>query len=127
MNKPLNYLSTLLLVVAVGCSSLYTGVVTLTSVVDSAMKNWASLSVAGKSTPQIDTAVMTAHGKYRQAASVAQTALIAYKNGGNQQDYLNALVAVRSAAGGLVDLIVPLLTPSQASTLQSNLSKAVTL
>jgi hypothetical protein len=115
----------LLLVLA--CSSIYTGVVTITSVVDAAMKNWAQLSVAGKTSPAVDAAVTKAHDQYRKAAGVAQTALLAYKAGGNQADYLNALAAVRTTADGLVDLIVPLLTPSQGANLKIKLTKASAL
>ncbi len=120
--KQTSLLLPLLLVLA--CSSLYTGVVTLTSVVDSAMKNWASLSVSGKTTPAIDLAVKAAHDKYRAAAATAQVALVSYKNGGAQTDWQNALTAVRAAASSLIDLVVPLVTPAQATTLKSNLSKA---
>ncbi len=107
-----------------GCASLYTGVVTITSVVDAAMKDWAALSVAGKTNPAIDKAVTQAHDKYRQSAAVAQTALMTYKTTGNQSDYLNALAAVRAAADGLINLVVPLVTPNEASTLSNNLKKA---
>lgn len=127
MKRTINLLSILLILIVVGCSSLYTGVVTITSVVDSAMKEWASLSVAGKTNPGIDNQVIAAHNKYREAAGLAQTALMAYKAGGNQADYQNALAAVRVAASGLLDFITPLLTPSKAQTLHNNFDKAKTL
>lgn len=115
------------LILVLGCASLYTGVVTITSVVDSAMKNWAQLSVAGSTSVAIDKEVVIAHDKYRAAAAVAQASLKAYKAGGNQLDYQNAMAAVRVAASGVLDLITPLVTPKQANTLNSNLAKATTL
>lgn len=124
MKRILPYLAVLLLV---GCTSLYTGVVTFTSVVDAGMKNWAALAVKGQTGAKVDAAVAFAHDKYRASAAIAQTALVAYKAGGNQQDWLNALAAVKTAAGDLINLIVPLLTPSQATTLTTQLNKAVAL
>lgn len=121
------YLSVLVVGLLVGCSTLYSGIVTITSVVDSAMKQWASLSVAGKSTPAIDAKVTLAHDNYRKAAASAQSALIAYKASGDQTAYVAALNATRAAASGLIDLIVPLLMPTDATTLQNNLAKARTL
>ena len=121
------FVSIIALGLLVGCTTLYTGVVTITSVVDAAMKDWAQLSTAGKTTSTIDAAVTKAHDEYRKAAGVAQTALLAYKAGGSQADYLNALSAVRAAAGGLVDLIVPLVVPSEGSNLKTKLTKASAL
>lgn len=117
----------LAILLMVGCTSLYTGIVTFTSVVDAAMKDWASLSAKGQTGPKVDAAVTAAHDRYRAAAGVAQTALIAYKAGGNQQDWLNALAAVKASAGDLINMIVPLVTPSRAATLTTQLSKASTL
>lgn len=126
--KPMKRILPLLAVLLmVGCTSLYTGIVTFTSVVDAAMKDWASLSAKGQTSPKVDAAVTAAHDKYRAAAGVAQTALIAYKAGGNQQDWLNALAAVKASAGDLINMIVPLVTPSRAATLTTQLSKASTL
>ncbi len=117
----------LVLTCLVGCATVYSGVVTLTSVVDSAMKAWADLSVKGATTPAIDARVVTAHNQYRQAAAVAESALLAYKANGDPGSYTSALAAAKTAASGLVDIIVPLLLPQQANTLKSNLSKASTL
>lgn len=127
MNRK-NVLPILLLAVALtACTTVYTGIVTLTSVVDSAMKNWAALSVAGKTTPIIDTKVVAAHDTYRKACAVAQSALVAYKTSGNDADYLKALEAARAAAGGLIDLIVPLLDSQTAATLKAKQAKATAL
>jgi hypothetical protein len=117
----------LIAVFLIGCTTFYQSVVTLTAVVDSAMKQWAALSVAGKTSPAIDVRVSQAHTAYRQAAATAQEALIQYKATGDQGAYIAALNAAKVAAQGLIDLIVPLLNPVDASTLQSNLAKAKTL
>lgn len=107
-----------------GCNTLYTGVVSLTSVVDSGMKEWARMSVAGKTTPDLDAKVMKAHDTYRSACGVAQAALIQYKAGGDQAKYISALQAAKVAASGLLDVIVPLLTVEKADTLTGQLAKA---
>ena len=111
----------------VGCSTLYTTTVTITQVVDSGMKSWAKMSKAGKSTPAIDAAVMKAHGQYRGACAVAQTALINYKATGDNASYVSAIIAVRASVDGLFDLITPLLPPAKATTLKSQLAKATVL
>lgn len=108
----------------VGCSTLYTGVISITSVVDSAMTTWADMSVAGKTTFDIDSKVIKAHDQYRAAAGVAKRALITYKAGGDQANYLTALEAAKVAADGLLDIIYPLLTVDKADALKSQLSKA---
>lgn len=114
----------ILLFIVAGCQSLYTNVVTITQIRDTAMKAWAASSAAGKSTPKIDAAVVAADAQYRAAASVALKALQAYKAGGDQAAYLNSLNAVRAAVGALLDLIGPIISTTQKQTLTTDLSKA---
>lgn len=125
----LNRVLPLLLVMfmAVGCAGLFQGVVTVTTVVDSAMKSWATLSVDGMTTAQLDAQVKAAHLKYRQAAAVCQDALVAYKTSGNQQDYIKALEAAKVAATGVLDIITPLLSFSKGEGLYHKLGRATTI
>lgn len=111
----------------VGCGTLWTTTVTITQVVDQGMKDWAAASVAGKTTPAIDSTVTKAHDKYRAAAAAAQTALIAYKNSGAKDQYLAALTAVRAAASEIFDLITPFISASEGQNLNAKLSKATEL
>lgn len=111
----------------VGCASLYTSTVTITSVVDAGMKDWASASAAGKTTPAIDAAVTKAHDKYRASCATAQKALEAYKATGDQSQYVAALTAVRAAASGIFELITPIIAPAEAQSLNAKLSQAKTL
>ena len=108
----------------VACQTLYTSTVTITQVVDTAMKDWASMSVAGKTTAELDRRVIAAHDKYRAACGVAQAALIAYNKTGDQAEYVKALVAVRAAVDGIFDIVLPLLKQSDAWVLQDRLAKA---
>jgi len=117
-------LAAFLLAFLVGCAGLYTGVVTVTSVVDTAMKAWADLSVQGKTTPAVDAQVKAAHDKYRAACGVAQSALVAYKASGDPAQYNVAVAAAKQAASDLVAIIVPLVTSAQASDLQTKLANA---
>jgi len=71
--------------------------------------------------------VKNGHHRYRMAASAAQTALIAYKASGDNAQWIAALQAVRAAADEIIQLIVPLVTPEKATTLQNNLAKAKTI
>jgi hypothetical protein len=117
----------LLALLVAGCGTFYTGIVTLTGVVDSGMKEWAHLSNAGKTTPAIDASVKKAHATYQQACGVAKVALQQYKAGGSQANYVNALETAKVAAAGLFDVIVPLLTVDKADSLKTRLAKASTL
>lgn len=119
-------LSTLLAFI-VGCASLYTATVTLTDTVDSAMKMWANLSNNGKTTAAIDAKVTAAHDKYRASCAVAATALTAYKQSGDPTQYNAAVQSAFAAAGQLVDLILPLVTPAQATDLKTKLGNSKTI
>ena len=114
-------------VMLTACASLYTATCTITQVVDAGMRDWAQLSVAGKTSYAIDTAVIAAHDRYRQSCGVAQAALIAYKQSGDQVEYVAAISAVRAAADGLFDIITPMLTQTRADTLKADLQKASAL
>lgn len=111
----------------IGCSSLYTGVVTVTETVDVAMKAWAELSVAGKTTIDVDAKVRLAHAKYQAACAIARDALVAYKAGGDAQQYAAAVAAAKSAAAGVIDLIMPLLLPDKAASIKTQFTKANSL
>lgn len=124
--KKLTQASITLFVIAFlcGCGTLYTGIITVTSVVDSAMKQWAHMSNTNQTTPAFDEKVTAAHDKYRAAAAVAQSSLMAYKASGNKADLAGALAAAQAGAGPLVSLIATILNPSQAATLKTSLMKA---
>ena len=91
------------------------------------MKDWAALSVKGKTSPAIDNHVTAAHNAYRQAAATAQAALMAYKASGDQSQYIAALNAAKAAAQGVLDIIIPLLDQTEADKLATNLANAKTL
>lgn len=116
-----------LVLLVTACASIYTATVTITQVVDAGMKDWAALSVAGKTSPAIDAAVVKGHDKYRAACAVAQTALIAYKASGDQSQYIAALSATRAAAQVVFDIITPFLSSNEAVNLNTKLQKAVSL
>lgn len=107
-----------------GCTTLYRGVVTMSDVVDKAMTAWADLSVKGATTPAVDARVKAAHAQYQKSAAVARDALIAYKQGGDKATYEQALAAAQVAMNGVVNIILPLLTPDKADTLRAQASKA---
>lgn len=119
--------TTIVTLLLVGCASFSKTVVTVTAVVDSAMKEWAALSVNGKTTPSVDAKVVQAHNTYRASCAIVQTALIKYKETGDQAPYLQAFAAARAAADGLLELITPLLLPEKATDLKTKLSTAKTL
>jgi len=116
-----------LILLLAGCATTYTAVVTLTSVVRTAMRAWAEAAEKGLTTPLIDSKVAEVHKRYRQAAATAQDALKAYKETGDQAEYIRAFGVVRSVASELISLIAPLITPDKAVKIQADLNKAVTL
>ena len=113
-----------MMTVLLGCTSLYTSVVTVTEVVDSAMKNWAQASKARQTTPEFNAQVIKLHDNYRLAAAAAQLSLKAYKDTNNAADLVAALTAAKEGALPLVDFIAGILSAPVAAELQANLVKA---
>jgi hypothetical protein len=107
-----------------GCSTVYTPVVTLTQVADAAMKDWASASARGQTTADLDKRVIAVHDNYRLAAGIASDFLKQYKATGNQADYLKALEVARTAVDNLVSILAPILTPAKAVSLKTQLATA---
>lgn len=119
-------LLTLMLLLA-GCRSFYSGVVTLTSVVDSAAVEYARLYNDGLVTTELAQRVAAAHLSFRTACGIAKDALIAYKAGGmnaNPEQYNVALTAAQQSAQQFVALLVPLLAPHDAIAIQQRLKEA---
>lgn len=110
-----------------GCMTPAQGIVTMTSVVDSAMKDWAAASVAGETTPDLDAKVMRAHDRYRVVCDSALTVLQAAKDNGQKPDTASALRTVRAAVDPLFDLLTPLFTPAQADALNRRLNQATAI
>lgn len=110
--------------IVIGCATLFRGVVTVTEVRDSAMRELATLHARGLIGPNENDRIAKADAKYRAAAAVAVGALESYKNGGSEEDYLNALRAVRDSVGPLLDILAPLTSPEKTANLKHSLSVA---
>jgi len=109
------------------CQSFYSGVVTLTSVVDSAAVEYARLYNDGLVSTDLAQKAAAAHQNFRVSCGVAKDALIAYKAAGaaaNPEQYNVALTAAQQAAQGFVGLIAALLPPHQSIALQQRLKEA---
>ncbi len=122
MNKHITTLAVVMLLA--GCGTLYRSTVTLTAVVDSAMRSWAQLSVSGQTSPGLDEQVKKAHAVYQKSCGVAATALEAYKAGGEKSSYILALEVARATAGDLFDLILPLFSSAKQTTFTTQLRNA---
>ncbi len=122
LNRALLTLSVAILLT--GCATVFTSIVTTTSVVDTGMKAWAEVSAKGFSTPAIDSKVVEAHNQYRKSCAIAQEALIAFKQTGDQAAYVQAFAVVKATAADLIQLITPLISPSKAVKLQTDIAKA---
>ncbi len=108
----------------VACSTFYRSVVSLTSVVDGAAKEYAKAFNDGLVPPEVAAKASTAHLQYRQAAGVAHDAFVAAK-AGQTVDTKAALEAARAAASSFIAVLVPLLSKDRAASLQTQLAKAV--
>lgn len=107
-----------------GCSTMFTGIVTVTEVVDAAMKNWAHASVARQTTPEFNAQVVRLHDNYRKAAASAQLSLKLYKSTNQATNLVDALAAAKDGALPLVDFIAQILTEAKGTGLKTQLAKA---
>lgn len=107
-----------------GCASLFSGVITVTKVVDNAMQQWAQLSVSHQTTPEFDAKIEAAHDKYRQSAAVAEVLIQSYKAGSSTNTVDSALQVAKDGATPLIDLITSIIQPTQATSIKANLQKA---
>src|SRR2546421_6235895 len=112
-----------LVLIAIGCQTLYTTTITLTQVVDSATREYAHAYNSGLVPAETASKVAVAYEAYRKAAGVAHDALVAYKQTG-AGDTSNAIQTAKQAASQLIDLVVPFLTAEKASQIKTQLSKA---
>ena len=110
----------------VSCQSLFKSVVTITSLVDGASKTYASLYNKGLIPAETATKVAKAHLAYREAAGVAQKALIAYKASGgtDKAAYDAAFMATLQAATEFINLCIPFFAPQDSIALQEQIRKA---
>lgn len=107
-----------------GCATLFQGIITLTEVRNSALQELAVLHVTGQLPPGTDAQIAAADAKYIKAADAAEKALIAYKNGGSKQNYINALEAVRVSITPLMDIFMSFGPVDKSTRLSSQLAKA---
>lgn len=117
-------LTIILACILVGCTSLWSHVVTITEVRDSAMRELAQLSAQGKISEATDAKIAKADEVYRKAAENAAKALRAYQAGGSESEYVAALQAAKVAVTGLLDILTPFLTQTEAVKINTQLAKA---
>ena len=110
---------------ATGCGTLWGHVITVTEVRDSAMRELAALSAQGRISPATDAKITQADDAYRTAAEITARALVAYKAGTSQPgDYAASLKAVKDAVSAILDILAPLVMPSEGAGFRTRLEKA---
>lgn len=124
MKKYIALFTVFVLLITVGCNTLYTSAVTLTEAEDAVMKQWATLHNDHMTTADIDLKVMNAHENFNKARIAAAIALRAYKAGGDKSNYIKALEAARAAIDPLFNILQPLLTPDTTKTLKTKVASA---
>lgn len=107
----------------VGCMTVNKATVTLTSVVDAGMKDWAQASVEGRTTPELDSKVMAAHEDYRRVCGAIVPIYEAAIARGENPDAAAVLATLRAAVDPLMDLILTVLPPAQQATLNTQLER----
>jgi hypothetical protein len=111
-------------VMLAGCASAPKAVVTVTSVVDAAMEEWARAYVTGRTTPKLDAQVRAAHELYREEARRALVIYQAAVDSSNAASRLEALTIAKTAADMLLDELFPVL-PGVANNSKLMLKEAV--
>lgn len=119
-------LALIILMPAMTCHKTYTGIVTITQVRKSALNELGMLHRQGLIDDVTDKKIEAIDLRYREAARLCEVALVAYKNGGQQSDYINALQAARSIVGELIGILMPL-KPVTAQPLSVQLASATEL
>lgn len=107
------------MLITVGCNTIYSSAVTLTEVEDAVMRQWARLHNDRLTTADIDIRVNAAHENFNKLRLTAAIALRAYQAGGDKANYIKALEAARAAIDPLFEILQPLLTPDTTKTLKS--------
>ncbi len=108
------------------CGTLYSGIISITALVDGAAKQYATAYNSGLVPPDIAAKVAAAHLNYRVAALTAKHALEAYKAGGTES-YDQAFALAQQSATEFINLVIPFFAPQDAIALQSSLKKATVL
>jgi len=112
------------LCVSAGCQTFYKSVVTITSIVDGAAKEYASLYNRGLIPPDVAAKVSVAFKNYQTDAKVAHDALVAYKASGDDTTYKQAFAAVYASATGFIEIVIQFFAPQDSIALQTQLKKA---
>ena len=106
-----------------GCITVNKATVSLTSVVDVAMKDWAQASAAGRTTPALDAKVIAAHNEYRRVCGaivpIYETAIAK----GENPDAAAVLTTLRAAVDPLLDLLLPVLPAHEQTAITAKLRK----
>lgn len=121
-----NLLPLVLMALLTACGTFYTGVVSLTVVMDDAAKQYAALYNQGLVPAPVAAQASLAHAEYRKAAGVARRVLEATK-AGQGGDEKAALEAARVAANHFVDVVFTLLPVAKAEALRAGVKEASVL
>ena len=117
-------LSVLVVLLLASCTTFYRSVVSITSIVDGAAKQYASLYNRGLIPPDVAAKVSVAFKNYQTDAKVAHDALVAYKASGNDTTYKQAFAAVYASATGFIEIVIQFFAPQDSIALQTQLKKA---
>ena len=121
--KITNLAAVAFLMLLVSCATFNQSVVTLTQVMDSASKSYASMFNRGLVPPDVASQVAVAHLEYRKSAAVLHDAFVAVKEG-REDNTKGAFIAAREAANRFIDVVALILTKDQTADLKTKLAKA---
>src|SRR5262245_20789405 len=105
------------------CTSFYTGIVSLTKVVDDAAHDYARLYLKGLVPAEVATKASRAYADWQTAVGLLADALEAVK-AGKQGDANVAFAAARTAANNFVDTIFGVIGKQRTTEVRALIAKA---
>ena len=116
--KITNLAAVAFLMLLVSCATFNQTVVSVTEIVDSASKQYASLYNRGMVPPDVASQVAVAHLEYRKTAAVLHDAFVAIKEG-REDNTKGAFIASKESASRFIDVVQLALTRKQIDELRS--------
>lgn len=113
----------LTVLLAVGCQTLYTTVVTITQVRESVMTELGRLYREGKIPPAMDKKIADADAKVRTAAAVCEQAIMTAKLNGTAEP-VEQLKALKMAINEIIVILADFSQPQTINRLQVQLQTA---
>jgi hypothetical protein len=115
------------LIVAVGCQTFYSSVVTVTQIRKSVLNELGVMSRNGQISDATDKRIQIADDQFKMAARSMELALAAYKAGTSTNDPALKLLEVKAPVQELIGILTPLAGSVLGNKYTTSLTKATQL